>query len=101
MFRGSRMMVRRVVVLAAGLLFVLVLAEVGAAQPKPSRPPSIPHRLASPAVAPIQAIKPENIEPHVPFLPHDLLEGRGPGHREDDLAAQYIATQFALYGLKP
>jgi Zn-dependent M28 family amino/carboxypeptidase len=30
-----------------------------------------------------------------------LLEGRGTGQRGGDLAAQYIATQFAEYGLKP
>ena len=35
------------------------------------------------------------------FLSHDLLEGRGTGQRGGDIAAQYIATQFALYGLKP
>jgi Zn-dependent M28 family amino/carboxypeptidase len=30
-----------------------------------------------------------------------LLEGRGTGQRGGDIAAEYIATQFALYGLKP
>ena len=35
------------------------------------------------------------------FLSDDLLEGRGPGMRGGEIAAQYIATQFALYGLKP
>jgi Zn-dependent M28 family amino/carboxypeptidase len=74
---------------------------VSAAQPKAIRPPSIPHRLASPAVAAIQAIKPENIETHVRFLSLDFLEGRGTGQRGGDIAAEYIATQFALYGLKP
>jgi Zn-dependent M28 family amino/carboxypeptidase len=29
------------------------------------------------------------------------MEGRGPGLRGSELAAKYIATQFALYGLKP
>jgi Zn-dependent M28 family amino/carboxypeptidase len=37
----------------------------------------------------------------VRFLADDLLEGRGPGLRGSELAAKYIATQFALYGLKP
>ena len=91
------MLVRYLATLAA----VLSMAAASAAQPKASRPPSIPHRLASPAVAAIQAIKPENIEAHVRFLSHDLLEGRGTGQRGGDLAAEYIATQFALYGLKP
>jgi Zn-dependent M28 family amino/carboxypeptidase len=38
---------------------------------------------------------------HVRFLSLDLLEGRGPGTRGDELAAEYIATQFALNGLTP
>ena len=33
--------------------------------------------------------------------PTDLLEGRGTGQRGGDIAAEYIATQFAIYGLKP
>lgn len=43
----------------------------------------------------------EKIRAHVRFLADDLLEGRAPGLRGGDLAATYIATQFALYGLKP
>jgi Zn-dependent M28 family amino/carboxypeptidase len=43
----------------------------------------------------------EKIRAHVKFLADDLLEGRGPGLRGGDLAAKYIATQFALDGLKP
>jgi Zn-dependent M28 family amino/carboxypeptidase len=41
------------------------------------------------------------IRAHVKFLSSDLLEGRGTGQRGGDIAAEYIATQFALYGLKP
>jgi Zn-dependent M28 family amino/carboxypeptidase len=47
------------------------------------------------------AIDAEKIRAHVRFLADDLLEGRGPGLRGGDLAAKYIATQFALAGLKP
>ena len=43
----------------------------------------------------------EKIRAHVRFLADDLLEGRGPGLRGSELAAKYIATQFAIYGLKP
>ncbi len=49
----------------------------------------------------MQSIRPDNIEQQVRFLSHDLLEGRGTGQRGGDLAAEYIATQFALDGLKP
>jgi Zn-dependent M28 family amino/carboxypeptidase len=55
-----------------------------------------------PAVkAAADSIDGEKIRAHVRFLADDLLEGRGPGLRGSELAAKYIATQFALYGLKP
>ncbi len=48
-----------------------------------------------------RSIDAEKIRAHVRFLADDLLEGRGPGVRGGNLAAAYIATQFALDGLKP
>jgi Zn-dependent M28 family amino/carboxypeptidase len=47
------------------------------------------------------SIDPEKIRTHVRFLSLDLLEGRGPGTRGAELAAEYIATQLALDGLEP
>ncbi len=41
------------------------------------------------------------IAAHDRFLASDLLEGRGPGTRGDQLAMEYIATQFEALGLKP
>src|SRR5436305_348763 len=38
---------------------------------------------------------------HDQFLASDLLEGRGPGTRGDEIAQQYIAAQFEAYGLEP
>ncbi len=58
-------------------------------------------RIPSMAIAAMQKVNPERIRAHVRFLSHDLLEGRGTGQRGGDIAAEYIATQFALYGLKP
>jgi len=58
-------------------------------------------RLPGPAFAALETINPEHIRWHVRYLSHDLLEGRGTGQRGGDLAAEYIATQFAEYGLKP
>src|SRR5437667_10955847 len=52
------------------------------------------------AIVAFQKIEPEHIRAHVRFLSHDLLEGRGTGQRGGDIAAEYIATQFWLYGLK-
>lgn len=53
------------------------------------------------AVAAFQKVDADRIRAHVRFLSHDLLEGRGTGQRGGDIAAEYIATQFALDGLKP
>src|SRR5215813_9972396 len=47
------------------------------------------------------AFSAERIAAHVKFLASDLLEGRGTGQRGGDIAAEYIATQFAIYGLQP
>jgi Zn-dependent M28 family amino/carboxypeptidase len=43
---------------------------------------------------------PSRIEAHVTFLADDLLEGREAGTRGYDLAALYVASQFAATGLE-
>src|SRR5277367_6822593 len=57
--------------------------------------------LPAGAAASMREIDAHRIRAHVKFLANDLLEGRGTGARGGDIAANYIATQFALYGLKP
>jgi Zn-dependent M28 family amino/carboxypeptidase len=47
------------------------------------------------------AITPERLRAHIRYLAHDLLEGRGPGSRGDQLAQAYIATQMEAMGLEP
>src|SRR5207248_3680168 len=71
----------------------------GAGGAKGAKSPSV--KLPGPAFVALETITPEHIRWHVRFLSHDLLEGRGTGQRGGDIAAQYIATQFALEGLKP
>jgi hypothetical protein len=51
--------------------------------------------------AQVDEITGERIRAHVKFLSSDLLEGRGVGVRGGELAAEYIASQFAIAGLKP
>ena len=60
-----------------------------------------PNAVPAEALAAMKTIDAERIRAHVKFLADDLLEGRGTGQRGGDLAAAYIATQFALDGLKP
>lgn len=43
----------------------------------------------------------EKIRAHVKYLADDKLEGRGPGTPGGQMAIDYIAKQFAEYGLKP
>ena len=43
----------------------------------------------------------DRVKAHVAFLADDLLEGRGTGTRGFDIAARYVASQFAAAGLKP
>jgi Zn-dependent M28 family amino/carboxypeptidase len=89
--------------LAAGLAFG---ADVGAAAASNSAPvaakrEAVSVQLPPAAFAAMETINPEHIRWHVRYLSHDLLEGRGTGQRGGDIAAEYIATQFAEYGLKP
>jgi Zn-dependent M28 family amino/carboxypeptidase len=65
--------------------------------------PEIPAMVGISAAARQAAasIDPEKIRAHDRFLASDLLEGRGPGTRGGQLAAEYIATQFALAGARP
>src|ERR1700689_2762520 len=74
-----------------------------ASQAQTSAMPEVPALDAVPAAAREAAatIDPEKIRAHVRFLSSDLLEGRGPGKRGGQLAAEYIATQFALAGARP
>jgi hypothetical protein len=37
----------------------------------------------------------------VRFLAHDLLEGRGPGTRGEELAIAYVVSEFERMGLRP
>src|ERR1700676_3433459 len=82
-------------------IFVLVFSICALFAVGASPAPNSYVHLPGPAIAALQKIDPEHIRAHVRFLSHDLLEGRGTGQRGGDIAAEYIATQFALYGLKP
>ena len=81
--------------------FSLLTAASAQNSAKPAHAPAVAPRPSSAAFAAMETINPERIRAHVRFLSHDLLEGRGTGQRGGDIAAEYIATQFAVYGLKP
>lgn len=81
------------------LAFAALLPAMSAAAQPAS--PAADAGLPPEAAAAASRIDAERIRAHVKFLASDLLEGRGTGSRGGEIAADYIATQFALYGLKP
>jgi Zn-dependent M28 family amino/carboxypeptidase len=76
--------------LSAGMLSALAAEDTGSQL-----------KLPVAVILSMRGIDAHRIGEHVRFLSHDLLEGRAPGTRGGDIAANYIAAQFALYGLKP
>lgn len=68
----------------AGLAATALLVTPATAQPAPEFQPS-----------------PENVRAHVSFLASDLLQGREAGSPGYDIAAAYVASQFAQLRLKP
>lgn len=46
-------------------------------------------------------VRADEISGHLRFLADDLLEGRAPGERGDDLAVRYLAAQLEAAGLEP
>ena len=89
---------RKIVFVVLVLLLTLSLAHSAR---KPGHAASASAHLAPAAISALEKIDPEHIRAHVRFLSLDLLEGRGTGQRGGDIAADYIATQFWLDGLKP
>src|SRR5438045_940488 len=90
---------RKSVVLTVPLVAAFAFTIAQAAR-KSTHDSLTPAHLPPAAVAALAKIDPEHIRAHVRFLSHDLLEGRGTGQRGGDIAAEYIATQFWLDGLK-
>lgn len=57
--------------------------------------------LLSGAVAASEEDAAREVQAHTTYLADDLLEGRATGTRGYDLAARYVASQFARAGLEP
>jgi Zn-dependent M28 family amino/carboxypeptidase len=81
------------------VILSILVSVTAFSQKKQAEPGAM--RMPPAAFAAMQSINPERMRAHTRFLSHDLLEGRGTGQRGGDIAVEYIATQFATYGLKP
>ena len=91
---------RFILAFLAGMCFVPA-ASLAMAQEAGAGAVPVIAGLPAGARAAAAGIDGEKIRAHVRFLSLDLLEGRGPGTRGGELAAEYIATQFALAGVAP
>jgi hypothetical protein len=91
---------RLILALLAATCLAATAATARTQQPGANTVPAIAG-LPAGARAAAAGIDGEKIRAHVRFLSLDLLEGRGPGTRGGELAAEYIATQFALDGVEP
>jgi Zn-dependent M28 family amino/carboxypeptidase len=87
--------------LKTALVLALGLAAAAGADTSTLPPPPADLGLPAAVTEAMQGIDAGRISAHVRFLADDELEGRGPGVRGGDIAAKYIASQFAQYGLKP
>ncbi|HEY7614111.1 MAG TPA: M20/M25/M40 family metallo-hydrolase [Gemmatimonadales bacterium] len=77
--------------LACLSLLLVTLADPAAAQ----------QSSTSPATKVARALDARVLRSHLEFLASDALEGRAPGTRGGEVAAQYIASQFRRLGLEP
>jgi hypothetical protein len=82
----------------AALAGVALLLTV---QPALAAPAAKPKPAATKAAAPAFTPSAAAIKAHMAFLADDLLEGRESGTRGYDIAANYVASQYAVMGVKP
>jgi hypothetical protein len=86
---------RRAALASAALLMVV--------QPVLAATPAKPAAASARKAAPVSDFTPsaDAIKAHMGFLADDLLEGREAGTRGYDIAANYVASQYALMHVKP
>src|SRR5271156_4813875 len=85
-------------------LFALVVTACSPSSPAPAHIASAPQAPSglTPSEAEASArVTAAAIAAPLRYLSDDLLEGRGPGTRGDDLAIKYIAAEMEAMGLKP
>src|SRR5260370_8394250 len=82
------------------LVFVCVFAKENRAEEQ-GKTAVQAKKKTSAGEAPLTMVGKEKSRGDVKYLSSDELEGRGTGQRGGDMAADYIAKQFASYGLKP
>jgi Zn-dependent M28 family amino/carboxypeptidase len=85
----------------AALTCACLLAVMAAPAPARAQRPARQTPGAAPLDAALASLTPDLLAAPLRFLADDLLEGRAPGTRGGELAARYLASQFAALGLHP
>lgn len=80
---------------------LLLIAALPLAGHEPAKKKSAEPAMPAAVKTSVDAFSDDAIRAHTKFLSSDLLEGRGPGTRGDELTQQYIASQFEAIGLQP
>src|SRR5437867_9194335 len=104
----SKSAVAITVILLGAATIIVAATPPGSPAAKPAAPPAAakaevsydPNQNRDLKVA-LDSIWASRCKSITAFLSSDLLEGRGTGARGGDIAAEYIATEFALNGLFP
>ena len=91
---------RRAALLSAALLMVAQPVLAATAPAKPAVAAKVQTKAKKTAVSDFMP-SPEANKAHLTFLADDLMEGREAGTRGYDMAANYVAAQYALLGVKP
>ncbi len=81
-----------------GVLSWITCLAMAMPQALPQDPAWQPSLAAQQAV---QRLSEDTLRSHIRFLADDLLEGRGPGSRGDQLAQLYISTELESLGIQP
>src|SRR5579871_6467461 len=64
-------------------------------------PAAVPQAWSAREHACAEEVTASALASHVRFLADDLLEGRAPGTRGDELAIKYVASELERIGLEP
>ena len=83
------------------IISILSLSSFHCSVGQEAKAPSAPLPSAAVVAAAEAGITEDSFRGHIQFLADDLLEGRGPGTRGDELAQRYIISQFRELGLQP
>jgi hypothetical protein len=87
--------------LAAAPVLASPTSATSTSAPSTFAPATVATRLTPAEQAAAARITAAELSGHTRYLSDDLLEGRFPGARGDELAIRYLAAQLEAYGLQP